>query len=460
MGGSASRESDTDGTQFRAPSQTEPAVSCQRVRAGLGAGSLVADKYRLERLLGEGGMGAVWRAHHLQLDLPVAIKLLLGDRNDTMLFGRLKIEARAAARLVHPNIARVFDIDATAEGDPFIVMEFLNGESLGDVLDRGPLPAERAVQIMLPIADALTLAHAKGIVHRDLKPDNVFLATGDDGLQPKLLDFGVAKVMSAPLPDGGLTETGILVGSPDYMSPEQARGRDDLDHRADIWSFCVLLYEAVTGVAPFSGGNYNALMNAILEDAPRPLDEHVDQRLAALILAGLSKDRALRPGSIRELGCALSQWLLERGVTVDVCGTSLETKWSARASSPTLTRLELPVKGRPWLLLAAALALTGGLAWAVSGSTSPAATTPAKPDHAVALLPQSAPTSVATTADATIKIAATPAAPAAASGNSESRTRFVAPPAKATPKGKLPAPAAQPAREVHGDEAGELLQAY
>lgn len=316
-------------------------------RAGFGAGSIIHGKYRLERLLGEGGMGAVWRAEHLKLDLPVAIKLLRPGTDRASLTERMTIEARAAARLVHPAIVRVFDVDVTTGGEPFIVMELLTGESLSELLGRGRVSGLHAVQLLLPIAEALVLAHGKGIVHRDLKPHNVFLAADGDRLQPKLLDFGIAKMIGAPAPAGSLTDTGVLLGSPDYMSPEQARGLNDIDHRADIWSFCVVLYEAIAGDTPFTGDNYNALMRAIVEQEPPPLklDENLDQRLAELIAWGLEKDRDRRVESMQELGRELSRWLLDRGVKEDVTGSALGPKWitrTAQKSVPVIQPSSLP----------------------------------------------------------------------------------------------------------------------
>jgi serine/threonine-protein kinase len=296
---------------------------------------VIAGKYRLETLLGEGGMGSIWRAFNLQLEIPVAIKLLRPGPNSEELSERLRVEARAAAKLAHPSIVRVFDIGEAESGEPFIVMELLNGESLGEVLERGVLPAVNAVQLLLPIAEALSLAHSRGVVHRDLKPDNIFLAREGDALQPKLLDFGIAKVTSTLAAGGAtLTQTGVLLGSPDYMSPEQAYGRPDIDQRSDIWSFCVVLYEAISGATPFSGTTTQNILRSVVQDAPLPLDvlANVDARLSDLVMNGLAKDRDDRPASIFELGRALALWLRERGVENDATGASLETKWLGRSS--------------------------------------------------------------------------------------------------------------------------------
>ena len=305
----------------------------------LGPGSLLAGKYRLELLLGVGGMGHVWSAYNSELELPVAIKLLRTEQKTASLAERLRLEARAAARLVHPSIVRVFDISMTEEGEPFIVMELLTGESLAEVLSRGRLSGVRAVQLMLPIAEGLALAHARGVVHRDLKPDNVFLSTDSEQLQPKLLDFGIAKLVHATALAEKLTVKGMLLGSPNYMSPEQARG-DEVDYRSDIWSFCVVLYKAVMGASPFSGSDKHGMMEAIISREPTSLifDASVDPQLARLIAWGLSKEPEQRPSSIRELGRQLARWLLAHGVSDDACGAPLAAKWMSHVAEPSMRR--------------------------------------------------------------------------------------------------------------------------
>jgi serine/threonine protein kinase len=299
-------------------------------------GDVIAAKYRLTHLLGEGGMGAVWAAHNIALDSPVAIKVIRGEADREALSMRLQLEARAAARLGHPAIVRVFDIGQTDKGDPFIVMELLEGESLATKLDReGRLSGIEAVQLLLPIADALRAAHGKGIVHRDIKPDNVFLAVEGDVMQPKLVDFGIAKLEQV---QGGsqLTQHGVVVGSPDYMSPEQARGDDVIDYRTDVWAFSIVLYESVTGRLPFDATNYNALLRSILEDTPPTLNDlrAGDSGLSAIIEVGMAKDRATRWRSMHELGVALARWLRQQGILEDAVGNSLDTKWINRRSDP------------------------------------------------------------------------------------------------------------------------------
>lgn len=293
------------------------------------AGDVIAEKYRLVRVLGAGGMGQVWEAWNMLLDAPVAIKLIPSSVDGAAAAARLVREARAAARLQHPSIVRVFDVGETAYADPFIVMERLSGESLADVLSlQRRLPATRAVQILLPIADALVLAHSKGVVHRDVKPENIFLARDESGrIQSKLLDFGVVRFDSGA-DHRNLTQSGAVVGSPSYLSPEQARGIA-YDHRVDVWAFCVVLYELVAGDAPFVGDNYHALLRSIIEDEPKPTVDVAagDHALWDIIQCGLRKSMDERWPSMRELGRALAEWAYAQGVDEDIFGTGLEAKW-------------------------------------------------------------------------------------------------------------------------------------
>jgi serine/threonine-protein kinase len=213
-------------------------------------------------------------------------------------------------------------------------MEPLSGQDLHTALsDRGRLRAGKAVRTLVPIAHALREAHSMGIVHRDLKPENVFLQLTDDGtMQPKLVDFGVAKLDRTK--GIRLTQTGALLGSPLYMSPEQARG-DDVDHRADIWAFCVVLYEAITGRTPFEGKNYNAVMYAIVANAP-PTSTSLgagDEALWDVMRRGLEKDPDRRWQSMQDLGAALAQWLLAKGIGDDITGASIDSLWLHRSST-------------------------------------------------------------------------------------------------------------------------------
>ncbi|MBW2454078.1 MAG: protein kinase [Deltaproteobacteria bacterium] len=302
-----------------------------RSRDWLAAGDLLADKYRLLTELGEGGMGAVWLANYEALDMEVAIKVIRSEVKEAAGKGaneRLIREARAAARLGHPAIVRITDFGDTPQGDPFLVMELLEGEDLASALERrGRIDAVRTVRIMLPIAHAMAAAHDKGIVHRDIKPENIFFAQLEDGsVQPKLIDFGVAK--SELQARERITMAGALLGSPGYMSPEAARG-DEADARSDIWSFCVVLYEMMSGRLPFQGKNYHALLRSIIEDEVQPVTDFntADEVLWSILEKGLFKGPEERWESMRQVGAALARWLIVQDVTEDICGASVVTTW-------------------------------------------------------------------------------------------------------------------------------------
>jgi serine/threonine-protein kinase len=312
------------------------------------AGDLIADKYKLISVIGEGGMGSVWRAKNRILHIDVAIKLINRQLASVEAAQRLLIEARSAAQLGHPSIVRVHDFGVTDRGDAFIVMELLTGESLATLLDKkGPLEPVAAVRLLLPILGALGAAHGKGIVHRDLKPDNIILVKGEsDYATPKLVDFGIAKVEQQPipdLPDDGtnldeeqlasrlarrLTLSGKLLGSPEYMSPEQARG-DEVDGRTDLWAMAVVLYEAVTGTMPFTGVRVDKLLVDILTRQPSPTTDFEvgDESFWSILARGLKKKKHARWDSARELGEALASWLLTQGIDTDICGASVRQHW-------------------------------------------------------------------------------------------------------------------------------------
>jgi serine/threonine-protein kinase len=291
------------------------------------AGVVVEQKYQLVRLLGEGGMGSVWVAKNLTLDAHVALKLMRSDLAQTVpgAAERMLTEARAAASIHHPAIVQIFDFGRTRDGDPYISMELLDGESLSGTLKRRErVSPTKAIQVLLPIADALVVAHGRGVVHRDLKPDNVFLARLADGrVQPKILDFGIAKREASGAPK--LTLDGTVLGSPAYMSPEQARGQSDIDHRVDVWAFSVMLYELVTGCLPFAGESYNALLFSIVSQEPLSLMEHGvnEPELWAILARGMDKDRDKRFPSIRALGRELARYLLDRKVKTDIAQGAL-----------------------------------------------------------------------------------------------------------------------------------------
>jgi serine/threonine protein kinase len=290
-------------------------------------GERIAERYLLLRKLDQGGMGVVWVAHHLGLDIHVALKLVRPEDGSVEAAERLVLEAQAAARLDHPAIVQVLDVGRTAEGDPFLVMELLDGESLADVLERRwTLDVVTAIQVILPIADALGAMHAKGIIHRDVKPENIFLARSDTGRwQPKLIDFGVASLGSPS--SSPLTGRGEIVGTPRYLPPERIWGEDS-DPRDDVWALCVMLYEMVAGARPFEGKDAAQLILALTLNEPEPLSFHgVDApELWEILQRGFNQRRARWP-SARALGKALAGELWRLGVTQDVSGVSLQANW-------------------------------------------------------------------------------------------------------------------------------------
>lgn len=304
-------------------------------------GQVLADKYQLVRKQGEGGMGTVWVGHNRVLDVQCALKLIELEPTDTarQLTQRLLDEARAAARLGHSAIVRVTDFGETRYGDPFFAMELLDGEDLAQLLERErKLDPVRAVQLVLPIAHALASAHAKGILHRDVKPENIYLAKDPVcALQPKLLDFGVMRMLDRP---NKLTIEGVVVGTPDYMSPEQARG-ENTSGQTDLWSLCVVLYELVNGKRPFDGENYNALMRSIIEQEPKTLLElgAADDELSFIVSRGMQKQPLDRWSSMLELGEELALWLENQGVYEDVTGGSLRRLWLSATESQ---KIDLP----------------------------------------------------------------------------------------------------------------------
>jgi serine/threonine-protein kinase len=224
-----------------------------------------------------------------------------------------------AAKLSHNHIVQAIDA-GEAYGHHYFVMEYVEGTSVGEMLaQHGPFEESEAIRIVLQIALALEHASKRGIVHRDIKPENIFIANDGQGrIQPKVLDFGIAKLDRDEGPSR-LTQVGAVMGSPYYLSPEQAEGLDDIDFRSDVWSIGVVLYEIVVGAPPFEAPNYNALIRSILRDKPTSMTARAagDQQLWTIVERCLRKDREQRWASMWELGEALALWLFERGVRVD-----------------------------------------------------------------------------------------------------------------------------------------------
>jgi serine/threonine-protein kinase len=336
-------------------SSADPATQPLRpVRAETEAapGALIHGKYRLEKLLARGGMGTVWAARDEQLRRPVAVKLM-GSQflSVPMARSRFEREAVAAARLHTPHVVQVHDHGV--EGDvPFIVMEMLDGEDLGQHLKRVKRTSiAEAADLVGQLAKALRKAHDAGIVHRDLKPPNVFLARTDDGIVAKILDFGVAKADIEGM-DGESTTTGMLVGSPHYMSPEQARGLRAIDARSDLWSLGVIVYRLLTGQVPFRGeATGDVIVRICAEPIPRAtsIDPALPADVDAFFEKALCRDPAGRFQSVTELAAALRDLAVRAGdgapSVLRGSAPSLPTFGSGESRFTPSTRVETPAPG-------------------------------------------------------------------------------------------------------------------
>ncbi|HXX67032.1 MAG TPA: serine/threonine-protein kinase [Polyangiaceae bacterium] len=318
------------------------------------AGAVVAEKYRIERVLGEGGMGIVVAAVHLGLEQPVAIKFLLPEamRNQVAV-ERFQREARVAAMIRSEHVARVHDVGTLDGGVPYIVMEQLVGSDLGQTIAKGgALPLDEACEIALQACEALGEVHAAGIVHRDLKPSNLFVTRRADGAPAvKLLDFGISKLTLSgeePTIDPALTATATIMGSPSYMSPEQLKSTKEVDSRTDVWSLGAVLYEAVTGKPAFRGETVPQVCAMIASEPPRPpssLRAGIPAELERAILECLEKDAGKRI-SLVDLAHVLARFAPERAKPSlrrleAVLGASARTGLTSGDRPPS--RDELPV---------------------------------------------------------------------------------------------------------------------
>src|SRR5690606_25839880 len=272
---------------------------------------LVRDKYRITRLIGDGGMGAVYEAQHLVLKVPVALKFLHSDLAERPgLADRFLREARVSASIQSPHVTRVTDVDTTEAGTPFLVMELLRGESLQELLDREvQLPESTVIDYGLQILSGLEAAHALNVVHRDLKPDNVFITKGPGGPVLKLIDFGIAKLRSTEEFKQTLTRAGSMMGTPEYMAPEQLYAAEDVDARADLFSLGVMLYEMLCGKRPVEGDDATEIVSRFVARNIVPLKERlpsVNDALAAVVHRALEPEREARFDSAFAMRMALA----------------------------------------------------------------------------------------------------------------------------------------------------------
>lgn len=352
------------------------------------AGDILAGKYRVERVLGAGGMGVVVAAMHIQLDRLVALKFMLPDvLGDGAALERFQREARAAARLKSEHVARILDVGLLDTGSPYMVMEYLEGSDLAAILrGEGPLEVRLLADYITQALDALAEAHAAGIVHRDLKPSNFFVTRRADGSAwVKVLDFGISKASPA-MGDVSLTETKAIVGSPPYMAPEQLRSSKVVDVRTDIWSLGVTLYQLVTGRLPFTAETYSALVIQVVMDEPAPLvpPQPVPPAFEAIVWRCLQKDPALRFQNVAQLADALAPFApASARATVERIRKLVDQKGSAgavpEATPARPARAAAFVSRRPLaaLLVVVAIGTMVGLLLALlSKAPSPAPASP------------------------------------------------------------------------------------
>jgi len=327
---------------------TEPEAGTQGESA-VAAGLVVAGKYKLLHILGEGGMGAVWAATHLGLNQTVALKVISKSVADSAeVRSRFDHEAKAAAKLKSRYVVQVFDNGELPDGTPYMAMDLLEGESLGTRISRGPLPLHEAVTYLDQVARALDRAHELGIIHRDIKPENVFLARSHDdesGVTVKVLDFGIARF--SPSEGGSQTRTGVMMGTPLYMSPEQARGLKSLDHRSDLYSAAIMAYTMVTGQNAFAGVS---LVDLVLQVCTAPLPLFADRGLPSSLDVWFSKAANREPDQRFSRAREMS----------DAFAIAAGVRAGASPDSVVLSPSDLPAP-TPAALIAATLASPGAM---------------------------------------------------------------------------------------------------
>ncbi len=435
---------------------------------GVKAGDVLAGKYRIDKVLGSGGMGAVVAAHHIQLEDKVALKFLLPEAlSKPEAVARFQREARAAVRIKSEHVARVSDVGQLENGAPYMVMEYLEGGDLEQMLTRsGTLPPEQAVDFVLQAGEAIAEAHTLGIVHRDLKPANLFCIRAADGhLSIKVLDFGISKVIT-PGSRHDMTRTASMVGSPMYMSPEQMQSSKDVDARTDIWSLGAILFELLSGRAPFIAETITELAVKVVNEPMPSLTElapQVPPGLAQVAATCLEKSRDARYQTMSDLALALGPFGSKRartsverildtqraaGVSHAVMppsnappppertGQVTAATWD-KAGTPSRTRAGTLVVGG----IAAALVLAGIVTLVVlrrapSAITAPADTSTAAGPASVGSLspPTSALPTLAPPPEATLTASASPSASVAPSASPQGPTTRPSRPIGPTPK--------------------------
>ncbi|MDC3960217.1 serine/threonine-protein kinase [Polyangium jinanense] len=439
---------------------TEPAPRDPASPDGAPApGTVLAGKYVVESVLGQGGMGIVLQARHQRTEQAVAIKLLRPDaRVLPDVTARFEREARAAARIQGPHVVRVYDVDNLPDGSPMMVMELLQGWDLGQELAiRGPLPYPEAVGYVLAACEALSQAHRMGVVHRDIKPGNLFLCQEGQRRIVKVLDFGISKVLDKR-DNAAQTATTAAFGTPQYMSPEQVRSAKNVDGRADIWSLGVVLYELLGGRGPFDEVSATAALAAIIADDPRPLREvrpDLPQKLADVVMKALEKRADERWPDIDTFMAALMPF--------GPAGAAPQTLLNAK--TPQLAAPREPMSTRRLMIVSAGIAavVVGVFLFVLASQTKKPAepavdtavttATTLPPAATPAPSPTMTPTPAATPAAAIETATAPPTAPVAVGLSPKQAPTPASPPVTATataaptPKPTPPKPPPPPAED-------------
>ena len=409
-------------------------------------GTVLDGSYRIEGLLGEGGMGAVYSATHLRLDKRVAVKVMARELTaNPEALARFRREALVTSGLGHPHIVQVFDFSTTPTGEPFLVMEFLDGEDLDHRLRRvGRLPAADVVRMVKQVASALMATHNKGIVHRDLKPANIYLleVAGETAFV-KVLDFGISKVRSASTK---LTRTSSVMGTPNYMSPEQAKGNiEDIDERTDQWALACIVWECLSGQGPFLGENVPSILFQIVHEPPSSLLPKVaglHPQVEEVLLRGLAKNKNDRFAKVDDFAAALEAALTGNAGRVVPSVSRMLREPDDHLDLP-------PTRSKAWIwgavLGAVAILIVGGILLFRSGA-SPKPVVAAPPAAAAAVEP------------APLPVAAPPTVPAAPSEQPEIKQESPPPSPKPLAESKpqkprrtvAPAPSGAPSDDVRG----------
>lgn len=357
-------------------------------------GTVLSNRYRVLKKLGEGGMGSVYLAEHTTINKKLAIKVLSSEfSNKQDLVDRFLQEARAASMIDQQNVVEITDFGSNPNEPVYFVMEFLNGEDLsGTIRNCGPLPWGRVKPIMLQICSALDAAHAAGIIHRDMKPENCYrIQRGGNADFIKVLDFGIAKVTSDEGEGKNLTRTGMIFGTPEYMSPEQAKG-ERVDHRVDIYATGVILYELLTGQVPFTADTFMGILTKhMFEAPPAPSSivgsDAVPHEVEAIVLKALQKDREYRFQSMQEMAEAINAVGTGTGA-VSVVVEDIATPSIGQTTFANSGQGDPATKRGPWLMVGVAaivMATATGGAFA-AGLFSPSTNPVIEPDQQVAAL--------------------------------------------------------------------------